>query len=385
MNWILRSGLVSGALVAAFLLGRMTVGTPAAPELLLDPEVLSEALGDRDWVNRTYQFSALLQQLNPDNLESALETIENSSADLTHDEMRILMHSWARFDPEGAFEYAIFAPEKGRRRMASAVIYAWAGRDPLGARGALLGIQNSDLGRLLEERFLLGWINGGGLAEAHEYVEDLPPSKRRELLVGQIAQVLARESAEAVIAWAEDVDLDEERFKWTVFNKASGALAQYHRQEALAWVVSHYGEHYAEGGAKLVALNWAESDPDAAFEWLSTLPAGEEKSEAVGFIFAYWLKTHPREAAEWLEAADPSESLDPAIKAMAHSEMDRDPPTAIEWARRIHDPGTRERALVRIGQSWYRADPAAARRWLSVSGLPKAGQKSILGAVRPTP
>jgi hypothetical protein len=105
----------------------------------------------------------------------------------------------------------------------------------------------------------------------------------------------------------------------------------------------------------------------------------------VGFIFAYWLKIHPPEATEWLEAADPSETLDPAIKAMAHSEMDRDPPKAIEWAWRIHDPGTRERALVRIGQSWYRADPTAARRWLSVSGLPKAGQKSILGVARPTP
>jgi hypothetical protein len=131
-----------------------------------------------------------------------------------------------------------------------------------------------------------------------------------------------------------------------------------------------------------VALNWAESDPDAAFEWLSSLPNGEERSEAVGFVFAYWLKSHPAEASAWLDARDPGLALDPAMRAMAQSKREADPLLAIEWARRIHDPGTRERTLVRIGQVWFERDPEATRRWLAVSDLPEAASKSILGVRR---
>jgi hypothetical protein len=123
------------------------------------------------------------------------------------------------------------------------------------------------------------------------------------LLVSEIARTLAQQSSQAVIDWAESVDGNDLRFKATVFSKTCGALAQYHRPQAVAWVLSHYGEPHAEGGAKLVALNWAESNPDAAFEWLGSLPSGQEKTEAVGFVFAYWLKTEPGKAAAWQSPA----------------------------------------------------------------------------------
>jgi hypothetical protein len=388
MKPIPTAGLVIATLTGAFLLGRAWGPEPSVLELPADLEIsargFSEALDDPDWVNRTYRLSAQLQHLNSSNLPLVLDAIEQRSSEMTNDELRLLMHAWTRFDPEGAFQFALFAPEQERRRMAGAVIYGWAQRDPLDARGALLGIQTTDLSPFLEERFVLGWISGGGLAEAHDYVGGLPPSKRRELLVGEIARTLARQSAQAVIDWAESVEGDEPRFKATVFGKASGALAEYHRPQAVAWVLSHYGEPHAEGGAKLVALNWAESDPDAAFAWLEALPSGEEKTEAVGFVFAYWLKTEPGKAAAWLEVASPSEALDPAMRVVAQAKQGKDPVVALQWARRIHDPGTRERTLVKIGQSWIHVDPEAARRWLAVSGLPRAAQKSILGSSPPT-
>ena len=380
--------LIAGALGGAFSLGRGWDAQRYSSEVPtgsgFSQVALDEALADRDWVNRTTGFSGQVRHLNPNNLEAVLETIDRSPADLTHDEMRLLMHAWTRFDPEAAFEYALFAPEAEKRRMAGAVIYGWAQRDPLAARGALLGIQNTDLEQWLEERFVLGWISGGGLGEAHAYVEALPASKRRELLVSQIAQVLARQGAGVVIDWAEGVDSDELGFKKTVFSKASGALAEYHRPQAMAWVTEQYGQRHAEGSARLVALNWAESDPDAAFEWLASLPPGEEKTQTVGFVFAYWLKTQPEKAAAWLEATESSEALDPAVRAVALARGAKDPAAGLQWARRIHDPGNRERVMVKIGQVWIRTDPEAAKMWLAVSGLPRAAHKSILGSVAPS-
>jgi len=382
MNRILLASLAAGLLVAAFSLGRLSVIQAPSPGPSFRSDSLAAALDERDWAERTYRFSEQVRQLDPSNLVEALEAIEKSSADLSRDEMRLFLSAWTRFDPKGAFEFALFGPEQHRRRMAGAVIYAWAQRDPLAARSALLGIQTTELERVLEERFVLGWISGGGLQDAHDYVEGLPPSKRRELLVSQIARALARESAQVTIDWAENVGLGQERFRRTVFNKAAGALAEYHRDRAVEWVGSHFGEPHTRGSARLVALNWAESDPDAAFEWLSSLPNGEERSEAVGFVFAYWLKSHPAEASAWLDARDPGLALDPAMRAMAQSKREADPLLAIEWARRIHDPGTRERTLVRIGQVWFERDPEATRRWLAVSDLPEAASKSILGVRR---
>ena len=380
MKWIPIGGLAIAALVTAFWLGRATRVELESAGPMLGRESLMEALAEADWSERTYRFSGLMRQLNSENLDWALQAIEESPARLNRDELRILMHAWSRFDPEAAFAFALFAPEDQKRWMAGAVIFSWAQDDPAAARGALLGVQNTDFELSLEQRFVMARIKSGGIDEAHDYVESLPPSARRELLVGEIARSLAQEGAGGLIAWAESAGEDDAHLKNTIFKKAAAALAEYDLDAGADWVASHYGEPQAEGSARLIALNWAESDPDAAFAWLTSLPGGEEQREAVGFVFAYWLKSHPRNAIAWIEAAEPAEALDPAMRAMAQSLVQEDPVAAIEWARRIQDSGTRDRTLVRIGQRWYQVDPEATRRWLAVSGLPRAGQRQILEA-----
>ena len=383
MKRILIGCLVVAAMIAAFVVGRSTAPVGVASEPSAASDSVAVVLADADWVSRTYRFGAFLQGLNPVNLAEVLEIIEKDPNALSRDEKRLLLYAWAGFDPGAAFEFSLFAPEDDQLWMASAVIHAWAGRDPLGARNALLGIQETDIAPILEQRFVVGWIKAGGLAEAHDYVADHPPSRRRELLISEIAQYLGSQDSEVLIGWAEGVEGDDERFRNTVFKKAAGALAHYDPPHATDWVASHFGEGRAAGAAKLVALSRAESDPDGAFEWLASLPSGEEKTEAVGFVFTYWLKSDPARAEAWLEETKPTPSLDPALRAMAVSKGARNPREGIEWARRIQDPGTRERTLVRVGSAWYRNDPEAARRWLEVSSLPRAAQKSVLGAGGP--
>ena len=380
MKRILIGCLVVAAVIAAFMVGRATAPVGVAPERSIDSDSVAVILADADWVSRTYRFGAFLQGLNPVNLTEVLEIIETDPNALSRDEKRLFLYAWTGFDPGAAFEFSLFAREDEQLWMASAVIHAWAGRDPLGARNALLGIQETDIAPILEQRFVVGWIKAGGLAQAHDYVAGRPPSRRRELLISEIAQYLGNQDSQALIGWAEGVEGADARFRNTVFKKAAGSLAHYDPLRAMEWVASHFGEGRATGAAKLVALSRAESDPDAAFEWLASLPNGEEKSEAVGFVFAYWLKSDPAKAEAWLEETKPTQSLDPALRTMAVSAGGRNPAEGIEWARRIQDPGTRDRALVRVASAWYRKDPEAARRWLAISSLPKAAQKRVLGA-----
>jgi len=366
--------------ISAFMVGRLSVPGPGDPPEQEGVASVGGILADGDWISRTYRFSAFLQALNPGNLGEVLALMESDPNALSKDEKRLFLYAWTGFDPNAAFDYALFAPEDDRLWMASAAIHAWAGRDPLAARNALLGIQETEIAPILEQRFVVGWIKAGGLAEAHDYVADHPPSARRELLAGEIAQYLGSQDSQALIDWAEGVGGADARFRNTVMKQAAGALAHYDPPRAMDWVAAHFGEPRAAGAARLVALSRAESHPDEAFAWLASLPSGAEKTEAVGFVFAYWLKSDPLAAEAWLAQARPSAALDPALRAMAVSEGARNPAAGIEWARRIQDPGTRDRTLVRVGRAWYKADPEAARRWLEVSALPRAAQKRVLAA-----
>ena len=383
MKRILIGGMVLPALAFAFLLGRSSAPDRRASISPLQLENVSMLLVDTDRLSRINRFSTFLMGLDATSVGGILEALEADPNALSRDEKGLFLFAWTAIDPLQAFEYALYAPRDQRTWMARAVVRGWAQRDPQAARNALLGLQEGELGRILEQSFVIGWIEAGGLAEAHDYVADHPPSARRELLVGEIAQYLGSQDSQALIDWAEGVEGDDERFRNTVLKQAAGALAHYDPARAMAWVAAHFGEKRAVGAARLVALSRAESDPDAAFEWLASLPSGEEKSEAVGFVFAYWLKSDPVKAEAWLEEVEPTPSLDPALRAMAVSKGGRNPAEGIEWARRIQDPGTRDRTLVRVGSTWYKTDPEAARRWLEVSSLPRAAQKRVLGAGGP--
>ena len=237
MSRILLGVFAASALAGFFFLGRQSVGNPGAastPAAASQVGERSDIFQSPDRVERAHRFSTWVHRLEPGNLASSLEVFDKHLKALTRAEVRLFMSGWARFDSQAAFEFALFAPELNRHTMASAVIYTWAQRDPVAAQGALLGVRNTELGRALEEHFILGQISVGGLELAHEYTEDLPPSKRRELLVGHIAQALAMQSADAVIEWAEATDAGDSRFKRTVFNKAAGALAQYDHQRGMS-------------------------------------------------------------------------------------------------------------------------------------------------------
>ena len=160
---------------------------------------------------------------------------------------------------------------------------------------------------------------------------------------------------------------------------------------------------------------WAGNDPPAAADWISRMPAGAARQEALHAVVMEWADQNLWQAVEWarglpqsderqsalLNAASvvartaPTEAL--AVVAELPVSAARDnlithaamlwavatPETAIAWAKQIADPPLRERVLAAIAIAWSESDPVAAAN-LAVHSLAPGGPQddAIIGIVR---
>jgi hypothetical protein len=372
-----RAALFAAALAAGVGLGRLTAPRSEGEDLTtLDS--LRRALEDRDWLNRTYRFTAFLQRLGPQELPGALEVLERRRQWLSQDELRDFMLAWTRFDAPAAFERGLSWPGRSQRTAAGAAIYAWAFRDPEAALRALDAVEPAELKDFLRTRLVAGWVRGEHRDTANRYIASLPEGAQRDSFAGMLARELNEEGAEAVMRWAEGVPEVVPSYKQTVFRKACAALAATDPQAAVRWAAAHAGRDYAAGSTAIIAGRWANTDPQAALEWLLALPGGAEREGAIADAFGQWLRLERREAELWLRSATPAAELDPAVRvAVRRTNQEGSPAGAVEWAKRIEDAKLREEVIVAVARAWLRREPGAAGSWLARSDLPDAVRAAI--------
>ena len=95
-----------------------------------------------------------------------------------------------------------------------------------------------------------------------------------------------------------------------------------------------------------MAGTWAESDPEAAGNWLKTLPAGASREAAVSSY----------------------------VERLAYAS----PELAAPWAETIADETARNNSLENIAQNWLRTDRTAAESWIARSSLPQERKTQLL-------
>ena len=146
---------------------------------------------------------------------------------------------------------------------------------------------------------------------------------------------------------------------------------------------------------------WAESDLHPAIAWITQLPAGDERLEAIAAAAGTWAKADFGEAAHWAgqlpgsadrriaqetvaaEAAyaKPVEALKLACALMPSSTRDEiikratatwataAPEDAIAWAKQITDQTLRQQVTAGIAAAWGESNPVAAG-YLAIESLP---------------
>jgi hypothetical protein len=344
-------------------------------------DAVRAALRQADRLDRFRELVSALEALGPENLPQVIEAYEEEEAGIGDCELRPFLYTWARFDPEGAFERVRGWSTRVRRRMGTeAVVYAWALRDPLAARRALESIEDDPNGRRRAQRALVnGWVHSG-VPGLMEYLASQPEGPNRGALTSlALAVIRWAGGTEAMLRLVSALPDDAQNgFKRTAFRKAAQLIAKRNPPLAAQWVEAQPSREWAEDGIRIVAEHWVPANPSAAFAWLRAKPSGGARDQAVEAGFTRWWRFDRAAAGAWLRSAALTELHDPALDVFAREIAAESPKEAIAWARRIGDAELRVECLTAVGRRWLRADPEEARAWLEESELPEEARRSLL-------
>jgi hypothetical protein len=149
-----------------------------------------------------------------------------------------------------------------------------------------------------------------------------------------------------------------------------------------------------DGGASIIAAEWAKLDPDAALAWANTLTGGNKDSalnsiiaemagkdpmkaaqvaatldadnqaRAYGEIASRWARTDFAAAESWIQGL-PAEARDRAMSEALEVLAGTDPEGAAGKLASMAAGRDRDRAVENIAEGWARKDPAAAAAWVS--------------------
>jgi hypothetical protein len=381
-------GLVVGRLSLFVPLGPLAATQePASP----GSEAFRTALREQDLSKRSLALASFLEHLGPENIDEAVAVLETHRIGVIEYEMKMIMYSWARFDPAGAFAWAK-TDDWGRKGMTTQLaLYAWGFRDPHGAIEALKQNDGFDSESRSVDAIISGWSRNGDIKGVTDFITSLPASKSRSKQANNLAAILANANIDVAIAWAEGVPVDApDQFKRVAYMRTMSAVAKRDPERAMRWYEQHQGQAYTEGALDVLARRFIDStDPVILFDWLQSLPVvtvsqdDSERSSAIGVGFRAWLRKDTEGATLWLKGQPILPlALDPVAAEMARHLMSgrgrKKPAMAIEWSMRIQDPQLRQTTIVSIARKWRGMNAEAMQAWLDTAELTEQTRAVIL-------
>jgi hypothetical protein len=230
-----------------------------------------------------------------------------------------LMHSWADEDVAAASRYALgIEDEKSRKQAITPMVYAWAQNDPEAAK-----------------EWLVGNLDGDARNESFN----------------QLIQNLS-------------------------YHDHATALRYY--QEATANLTPEQINKSFSGAASQLASAMAEFDPQAAGQWVLSMPEGETRANTLNNMVQNWVYNDIKGAAEFVNTLPAGKERDRAVEPLVYQLGDRDPESAFEWAASISDEKRRESMIQNTVNRWKQDDPAAARAAVSSADLGTEARARIL-------
>ena len=109
-------------------------------------------------------------------------------------------------------------------------------------------------------------------------------------------------------------------------------------------------------------IGWAQTEAVSLADFAVRLPAGNNRTYALGEALRQWVDQDPVGLAGWLDRFEPNRDLDEAVSQVALQPFlaERRPGVAVSWAESITDRHLRSETLGRIVQAWATTDRAGA-------------------------
>lgn len=340
----------------------------------------AEALAEPETLARTAALVALLQQLSPGNVAGAAAAVSEQLTVIEDADLRLFLHAWSAFDPQAALDHTLAWKLLSRREFgASQVIYYWAWHG--GAREALLfvdSIAEPTVRRRANAELVKGWARSGDTPGVTEYFSRLSNGDLRDRYTAiVVAAIVANGGIDAVMRWAESIPDDaNDRFKRTVFRKALRHVSARDPLAAADWYEQHADQFYIDLGMPIVATEWVEHDPEAAFEWL-VAQSGLQRDLAMRTAMQRWLAIDASSAEMWMNSGERGGPLTPTIEPFAIWLAKSDPAGAVSWAERIPDSRQKDQVLIIAGRRWRATDPEAFEVWFANAELSERARTAL--------
>ena len=145
-----------------------------------------------------------------------------------------------------------------------------------------------------------------------------PDSASSRRLVGHFAMRLADESPEKAIAWARELEQEEER------SDAFGRIAVVLSDSEPAAAATLVAEEMTAGPPRdravvQVIQRWSQAAPADAAGWIVAFPQGAARSAGLKVVAAAWVEADPAALAAWVEAREQGPVRTEAILAVAEA------------------------------------------------------------------
>ncbi len=355
-----------------------------------------------------------------------------------------VVEQWSEKDPAAATQWMQSLPE-GRTKdlAASAISQSMAKNDPKAAMDMATGIGDSKLRTEAQEKVVGQWSEKNPAA-ATQWMQSLPEGKTKDIAASNISQSMAKNDPQAAMDMATGIGDSKLRTEAEAnaarffYEKDPAAAIQWMQslpvgqtKDSVALGISYMSiwDKNPQAAAAMdmasgigdtgirtraeteVARAWMSHDPDAAIQWMQSLPVGQTKDSALqGFIYHYQNNNNPQaacdmasgigdtgkrteaelDAARWFFDKDPAAAIpwmqslpvgqtrDSAASGISRGMARNDPQAAMDMASGIGDSNLRTEAQKNVVEQWSKKDPAAATQWIKSSALPQEVKTQLL-------
>lgn len=291
---------------------------------------------------------------------------------------------WAKYEPKAALAWAKRDLNGAYRdQMIRDAMEIWAQSNPRDALENGWAGAGGELGTTLLQGLVAGWLfsGEGGL---DDFVSELGVSVDRQMALGMIARHRMRtDGPEAVMKWANGLS-GEPPFRAAAVRSVGSVLGAQRPDLAVEWCDTHCAGNYGNSLRQYIAAEWAKHDGASMMEWLREAPDEVETEVAVRAGYRAWVIADPEAAYEWVatlpEASRNDPRIEPAIGMYIARISWRDSAKAIEWTDYLSDPADQKLARITAVRRWIHRDPETAEAWLTTQTL--LGEDSVEKARR---
>lgn len=326
---------------------------------------LNSIMRSEDPLDRNRALFALIDRLNPDDFKEAVESFRRLGfTESRLGEYALLISAWAKMDPFAALDFVRSDPDG--QFATDTVLTTWASRDPDAARR---WAESNHVGDG-PNPYLAGVIRG--IAEtnpelATQMLCEMPQGAERNSALRGILPQLMAQGPEVARSWIESLSDNALR---------DGALRQITKDMAtldpagtaqlLLSNPGHVTQHRLDG----VYNQWARVDQQAALASVSTLPAGENRSNALSGVVGTMAASDPAAALSVIDRY-PGDVNESVMKSFLWYSLESNPGLSVSQIPRIEDEGRRDWWYGKTLGSWLDQDPAAAKAWIRQNPLPE--------------